>query len=86
MIKYQDFKSWLENNTDYSKRTISNTVSRLRRADTILPWFDDEVYIFRLVQSEQYKALSVTVRSQIKKAVKLYFEFIKSSNQHKEGI
>ncbi len=86
MVRFQDFRIWLENNTEYSKRTISNTVSRLRRADAILPWFDDEVYIFRLEQSEQYKTLSVTVRSQIKKAVKLYFEFIKSSKQLGEGI
>lgn len=86
MDRFQDFRTWLRNNTDYSKRTISNTVSRLRRADAILLWFDDEVYIFRLEQSEQYKILSITVRSQIKKAVKLYFEFIKSSNQQKEGI
>ncbi len=85
MVRFNDFRTWLENNTGYSKRTISNTVSRLRRADSMLPWFEDEVYIFRLEQSEPYKTLSVIVRSQIKKAVKLYFEFIKNSKQLEEG-
>lgn len=80
MVELQDFKAWLETNTDYSQRTIGNVVSRFKRADAILPWFDDEVYIFRLEQSEQYKALNIAVKSQIKKAVRLYFEYIKSLN------
>lgn len=68
---------WLTANKDYSKETISNTVSRIKRADNILPWFNDIVYQFRLEQESAYQALSVSVRSQIKKAVKLYFDYIK---------
>ena len=78
MIELNSFKSWLEDNTSYSSRVISNIVSRFKRADSILPWFNDEVYQFRLEQEECYKALSVSVRSQIKKAVKLYFSFYSS--------
>ena len=70
------FKTWLTANKNYSKATISNTVSRMKRADKILPWFNDIVYQFRLEQEPAYQALSCSVRSQIKKAVKLYFEFI----------
>ena len=75
MIELESFKTWLENNTSYTSRVIGNIVSRFKRADSILPWFDDEVYQFRLEQEECYKALSVSVRSQIKKSVKLYFLF-----------
>ncbi len=75
MIELDEFKSWLTNNTTYSKRVISNTVSRFKRANTILPWFDDEIYQFRLEQNDTYKSLSVNVRSQIKKAVRLYFQY-----------
>ena len=78
MIDLSNFKLWLTENKDYSVKTISNHVSRFKRADNILPWFNDTVYQFRLEQSEAYQALSVDVRSQIKKAVKLYFEFVNS--------
>lgn len=76
MIDIQGFKSWLSAQSNYSNATISNTVSRMKRADSLLPWFDDLVYIFRLEQCNSYQQLSCSVRSQIKKAVKLYFDFI----------
>ena len=79
MIELDGFKSWLTNNTTYSKRVISNIVSRFKRANTILPWFDDDIYQFRLEQNDTYKNLSVNVRSQIKKAVKLYFQYHKEA-------
>jgi DNA (cytosine-5)-methyltransferase 1 len=75
------FKDWLTNNTDYSKATIGDTVSRVRRADKILPWYNDIVYQFRLEQEEAYQEFSCSVRSQIKKAVKLYFEFEEHSSR-----
>ena len=75
MIDVIGFKSWLFTTSEYSNATVSNIISRLKRADALLPWFNDEVYIFRLEQNKDYKQLSCSVRSQIKKAVKLYFEF-----------
>lgn len=75
MIYKEDFKKWLIENTSYSLPVISDTVSRMRRADRILEWSGEDVYQFRLEQMEEYKKISVSVRSQIKKAVKLYFDF-----------
>jgi len=72
-----EFRIWLTANKNYSKETISNIVSRMKRANNILPWFDEIVYQFRLEQEIQFQSLSCSVRSQIKKAVKLYFEFTK---------
>lgn len=69
------FKTWLTANKKYSKETISNIVSRMKRANNILPWFNDMVYLFRIEQETTYQNLTCSVRSQIKKAVKLYFEF-----------
>jgi DNA (cytosine-5)-methyltransferase 1 len=74
------YRVWLTTNKNYSKATISNTVSRMKRADKILPWFNDIVYQFRLEQEPAYQELSCSVRSQIKKAVKLYFEFIEQDS------
>lgn len=78
-MNLDSFKDWLTNNTNYSKATISDTVSRVRRADKILPWYNDKVYQFRLEQDETYKNLSCAIRSQLKKAVKLYFEYVEET-------
>ena len=75
MVYTNEFKNWLTENTSYSPPVISDTVSRVKRADKILEWSGEDVYQFRLEQLEEYKKLSVSVRSQIKKAVKLYSEF-----------
>ena len=75
MIDFYNFKHWLTTTTSYSPKTISNVVSRLKRADSILPWYNDEVYVFHLEQNKTFQNLSTSVRSQIKKAVKLFFEY-----------
>lgn len=69
------FKEWLSKNTDYSHEVIIDLCSRVKRADSILPWYQDEVYIFYLERSKEFCSLSCSVRSQIKKAVKLYSEY-----------
>lgn len=78
-MKLNEFKEWLSVNTDYSKATVSDIVSRVKRADKILHWFDNIIYQFMLEQQDEYKALSSSVRSQIKRAVKLYSKFIEQS-------
>lgn len=75
MIYINEFRVWLKENTSYSLPVISDTVSRAKRADKILEWSEEDVYQFRLEQLDEYQKLSVSVRSQIKKAVKLYSEF-----------
>ena len=75
MVNVEMFKAWLKSNTTYSEAVISDTISRVKRADKILEWNDEETYFFYLEQHEQYKGLSVSVRSQIKKSVMLYRSF-----------
>lgn len=75
MDDMSNFKLWLTENKNYSTKTIGNIVSRLKRANSILDWFNESVYLFRLEQMEEFQNISETVRSQIRKAVKLYFEF-----------
>ena len=75
MIDVEMFKTWLKSNTTYSDAVISDTISRMKRADKILEWSDEETYFFYLEQKEKYKDLSVSVRSQIKKSVLLYHSF-----------
>ena len=72
------FKQWLISNTTYSNRVISNIVSRLNRADRMHPVYPEEVYLFELEHTEDFKKLSVTVKSQIRKVVKLYLQYVNS--------
>lgn len=79
MVDTQRFREWLKQNTNYSDAVISDMVSRIKRADSILEWYDEEVYQFYLEREANYKALTVSVRSQIKKAVKLYRDCVMSN-------
>ena len=75
MIDAVQFKSWLRANTSYSDAVIGDTISRMKRADSLLEFTKEEVYIFHLEHRPEFKKLSSSVRSQIKKAVKLYLNF-----------
>lgn len=77
MIDFAGFRLWLTDTTQYSERTVSNIISRLKRADKLVSWYADSMYIFELEQNQIFKQLSSSVRSQIKKAIKLYLEYQK---------
>lgn len=79
MVKTEDFKKWLKNNTEYSDAVICDTASRVRRADSILEWDNTETYLFYLEKEKGFGALSVSVRSQMRKAVKLYSAYAQHS-------
>lgn len=72
MIEEGSFRDWLKQNTSYSDAVIGDMISRVKRANKILPFYNEEVYQFYLERTEEYKSLSASVRSQIKKAVSLY--------------
>lgn len=78
MVNTTGFKQWLSENTAYSHDVINDVVSRIRRADSLLEIYNDEIYLFYLGKQENFKKLSASVRSQVKKAVKLYFDFQQS--------
>lgn len=77
-MKIDEFKLWLDATTSYTKETKSNLVSRLKRANNILPFYKEPVYLFMLSQQEEFKELSVTVRSQLRRAVKVYTLYLES--------
>ena len=79
MIDQSNFKLWLSEKTNYSPKTISNIVSRLKRADSILPWFNDPLYIFKLEHNDTYQLLPCDVKSQLKRAVTLYCKYADDS-------
>ena len=79
MVKTSAFKKWLKDNTEYSDAVICDTASRIRRADSILEWSDTDTYLFYLEKAQGFGALSVSVRSQMRKAVKLYSAYTQHS-------
>ena len=81
-MNINEFKIWLDDNTTYTNATKSNVVSRLKRANTILPVEIENVYLFNLSQEKEFQDLTVSVKSQVRRAVKLYFQYI----DWKDGI
>ena len=72
------FVDWLVHSQHYSQRSASDTLSRVRRADKIcrLDGAPNDFYFYTLQQTKEYNELSVSVRSQIKRALSLYNSFI----------
>lgn len=79
MFEAEEFRAWLIANKPYSDKVVSDIVSRMRRVDHLIPWTADEFYQIRLERNESYSALSVSVRSQCKRAVKLYTEYVNAN-------
>ena len=76
-IDCDSFYKWLLVTQPLSERVKKDTVSRLRRANSmcVVPPNPQAHYIFLLEQSEGFKMLTPTVRSQLKRAVSLYADY-----------
>jgi DNA (cytosine-5)-methyltransferase 1 len=83
IVDYGRFYDWLRNMKRLSERAERDTISRLKRANTIceIQSFPDSYYIFKLEQSNGYKNLSPTIRSQLKRAVSLYSDYYMTAYQ-----
>lgn len=55
MVKSEQFRSWLKQNTAYSDAVIGDIISRVRRADSCLEIYHNDVYQFYLERNEHYK-------------------------------
>lgn len=78
MVDLNSFRGWLSENTDYSHDVIIDILSRAKRADKMLTWTNEDIYEFRLEHHPDFKLLPSSVRSQIKKAIKLYSQFYRT--------
>lgn len=80
MIKSIEFREWLTSNTNYSDAAINDVVSRMKRADKIMPWNASETYLFFLEKNDNFSKISVSVKSQIRKAIEYYIAFNASNS------
>ncbi|MCL6633108.1 MAG: hypothetical protein K6T63_10805 [Alicyclobacillus herbarius] len=74
----EPFSKWLMEQKKIGKRSAKDVCSRVRRAarfyDLNSSESDDEI-VFRVTQHPDFKMLSLNVRSQLKRAVRLYREY-----------
>ncbi len=73
-----DFKSWLIDKYHYSERVANDVISRVKRADRMchIDPQPDFLYFYRLQQTNEFVGLSTSVRSQIRRAATLYFDYL----------
>jgi DNA (cytosine-5)-methyltransferase 1 len=76
--EYADFLEWLKNTKNFTKDSANDVVSRIKRAKSImeidLP-IDTDTLLFHFIGKPAFKCLTTTVKSQLKRAIKLYKEF-----------
>jgi len=78
---YSDFLKWLNIECNLSDRSAKDVVSRLKRAESIcaVTGNPDAYYLFKLEQSPAFQLLSISVKSQIKRAISLYNSYLSST-------
>lgn len=79
----ESFVKWLETEKGLSARSASDTKSRLNRANDILEFEDPtapELYLVSIKQLGAFTSLSQSVKSQLRRAVRLYSEYIEKTN------
>lgn len=85
MIKSEDLndlKMWLIDSKNFSTSSASDVISRIRRADRIIEidMTNINYYLFRLNQDKDFSSLSTSVKSQIRRAVKLLSQFFEAND------
>jgi DNA (cytosine-5)-methyltransferase 1 len=76
--EYTDFHKWLMDGKAMSEKSANDVISRLRRAKTIIVFdvsLDVETLLFHFTGKPAFKELTLTVKSQLKRAIRLYKEF-----------
>ena len=72
----QGFNSWLCEQKNYKERSARDACSRLRRVYLILNKESvNNDTVEELEKNEEFKELSISVRSQLRKSVRLYLEY-----------
>lgn len=71
-----DFENWLKQNKGFSHKGSHDIKSRVRRVQRILGKDTIELSVLELLPNcLEFKNLSTPVRSQLRRAVKLYCEY-----------
>ena len=78
MSKTDSFKTWLKQNTKLGDRAIKDVVSRLKRAKNYVDIGKEKNaknLISQMDDNPNFRALSITVQSQLRRAIRLYTQY-----------
>jgi DNA (cytosine-5)-methyltransferase 1 len=76
--EYVDFQKWLIDVKSLTEDSANDVISRIKRAKSIMEIdvpIDIDTLLFHFIGKPAFKALTATVKSQLKRAIKLYKEF-----------
>jgi len=76
--EYVAFFEWLINTKSLTKDSATDVVSRIKRAKSIMPIdmpIDIDTLLFHFTGKPAFKVLAPTVKSQLKRAIKLFKEY-----------
>lgn len=85
-MKIEIFRNWLCNDRGLKETSAKDVISRLKRVDKIIIFNKEESYekiIKNLDENDDFIKFSVFVKPQIKRAVKLYKEFLDEESTNK---
>ncbi len=75
-----EFIEWLQKEKNYKEKTSHDIVSRLKRVKQFLGTVDEPIVALNGIENNKdFKCLTHSVRSQLRKALKLYEEYQKFS-------
>ncbi len=75
-----EFIEWLQKEKSYQKKTSHDVVSRLKRVKQLLGTADEPTVALNMIEkNNDFKCLTHSVRSQLRKALRLYAAYLKSN-------
>ena len=80
-ITINNFSAWLYERHSFSQPAVKDTISRINRCNKILPVNLENIneYILQLESTDIFKAFSSSVKSQLKRALTLYNEYVNNN-------
>lgn len=74
MIDVEGFKIYLHG-LGYTPAVVRDICSRAKRADKIQEFYSDDLYLYYLEKENKFQILSTSIKSQLRKAVRLYTDY-----------
>jgi hypothetical protein len=79
------FKQWISQTHGYTDKTVRDVVSRLNRVRKLVKLTandSQESILDMLEKNNKFKSCGYSVKSQLRKSVKLHFEFLESNKNN----
>ena len=76
-MEYQEFKKWLKETKKMQERSARDVLCRLNRVNSFVgKVIVDKDTLKKLDDSEKFRECTTAVKAQLKRAVRLYIEFL----------